>query len=171
MIPPEFSRPFALERLERGPVADAIEADDDERTALAARFDLVALDALTAQLTATAKGDDILLRGELRAVGAQRCVATLDPAPFALVVEIDERFTTRADDDQRAEGEEGDLVALDAPEPVDGDAIDLGELAAQALSLALDPHPRAPDAPNDASYAEADRAPPSPFAKLAALKT
>ncbi|MEM6491718.1 MAG: DUF177 domain-containing protein, partial [Pseudomonadota bacterium] len=59
----------------------------------------------------------------------------------------------------------------DAPEPVDGDAIDLGELAAQALSLALDPHPRAPDAPDDASYAEADSAPPSPFAKLAVLKT
>ena len=31
------------------------------------------------------------------------------------------------------------------PEPFDGDAIDLGELAAQQLALALDPYPKKSD--------------------------
>jgi hypothetical protein len=48
-----------------------------------------------------------------------------------------------------------------------GAVADLGEALAEQLALALDPYPRAPDA---ALPPEAEEAPASPFARLAALR-
>jgi len=166
----EFAHPLAIERLSRGGVDESLTATADQRAALAARFDLLALDALSAQLRIERRRAEIRVVGRFAARGAQRCVATLDPAPFSIDAEIDERFTTEAENDA-ADGEELDIDALDAPELIEGETLDLGELVAQALSLALDPHPRAPHAPADASYAEPAPEVVSPFAKLATLKT
>lgn len=169
MTAPEFVRAFALDDLRGGKAMRSVEATAEERAALARRFELIALDSLSAELKIVEDGAEIRVSGVIRASGAQRCVATLDAAPFALDAPLDERFTTQPETVD-AQTEDFDLSALDAPEPIDGDAIDLGELAAQALALALDPHPRAPHAPEDASYAEPSPYVVSPFAKLAALK-
>ena len=59
----------------------------------------------------------------------------------------------------------------DTPEPVTEDTIDVGEIVAQALGLALDPYPRAPGAEPAATAAEpGDPASSSPFVKLAAIQ-
>ena len=54
MTPPEFSRPIALDTLGDAPREIAIEADEAERAALARRFDLIAVSALTAAMTLSA---------------------------------------------------------------------------------------------------------------------
>ena len=55
---------------------------------------------------------------------------------------------------------DGDEISLDIdhdpPEPIEAGAIDIGELVAQYLSLALDPHPRAPGASLDPDIANSD---------------
>lgn len=168
---PEFSRPVTLESVGKRGAMHAILADGDERRALAQRFDLPALDRLEAEITLSwrrgREGDDLVAGGALRAAGAQACVATLKPAPFALEVEVDERFSPHAERD--VPDDEG-AGADDAIEPLTGDMIDLGELAAQLLAVSLDPYPRAPDAPADGGRIEDTAPPPSPFAKLRDLK-
>jgi uncharacterized metal-binding protein YceD (DUF177 family) len=71
----------------------------------------------------------------------QRCVITLDPFPVELAFALERFFIAegaRHDHVEELEGDEPDIVS--------GDAIDLGELAAEELALNLDPYPRKPGA-------------------------
>ena len=146
---PEFSRPVGVNTLPRGGRTVAIEADEAERAALARRFDLLALDELRVRFTLTpGRGDTVVVAGTLNAAVVQRCVVTLDPVPAAVEDEIEAVF---ADAAGRDEAEiEVDPLAAEVEPLIDG-RIDLGELAAQHLSLALDPYPRSPDAPEPAA--------------------
>lgn len=159
---PEFSRIVRAHEVGGHAKQRAIEADAAERAALAARFGLLSLDTLTATLTLHRQATGIHVAGQIEARGDQRCVATGEPVPF-LITETVALLLTEA-------GVEGDEIELTAPdldrEPLDGDAIDLGEIAAQALALALDPYPRSSaPAPGVISEAEA-RTASSPFAVL-----
>jgi hypothetical protein len=179
---PEFSRVLPLERIGTAWQTKTLTASDDECAALAGRFGLVALRSLRAELRIrrARAGRYVAIEAGLLASVVQTCVVTLEPVP----AELDERFSLllgpigqRGGDSDIAAS--GDLIVdLDQPEPLDGDEIDLGELVAQQLSLALDPYPRAPDVDADAlttiygdkaSTEEADAPPPSPnpFAALA----
>ena len=167
----EFSRPVPLESVGKRGAMHAIMADAAERAALARRFGLAALDRLEAEITLNwrrgSDGDELIAGGALWAEGAQACVATLEPAPFAFEADVDERFSPEAERDvPEAEAAGAD----DAIEPLTGDALDLGELAAQLLAVSLDPYPRAPGAPADGGRIEDVGPPPSPFARLGALK-
>jgi uncharacterized metal-binding protein YceD (DUF177 family) len=144
---PEFSRIVGVGSLPRGGRTIAIEADAAEREALAKRFDLVAIDALQARFALRAgRGDTVLVDGTLTAAVVQRCVVTLDPLPATIDEEIEAVFADAAADHDSAEIEVDPLAA--EVEPLVDGRIDLGELAAQHLLLALDPYPRSPDAPS-----------------------
>jgi len=169
MSAPEFSRLLALDTL-GGPRAISIEADADERAALAARFDLLALDALSAEATLARSGEVVTAKGRLKASVTQSCVASAVPVP----AEIDEPFdivfrpqpTDIRPDEEIELGEAEMDVAFYA-----GGAIDLGEAVAETLALALDPYPRAPDA--DAVLKQAgvkSEEEAGPFGALASLR-
>jgi uncharacterized metal-binding protein YceD (DUF177 family) len=165
----EFSRPFALDTIGSTSRNVAIEANPAERAALAARFDLIAVDALSARASLVQGVDGPVATGQLLATVIQRCVATAGPVTAAL----DEPFTIRFVADQtQGEGE----IELDSADcdtmPHDSRVIDLGEAVAQSLVLALDPFPRAADA--DAVLARAgvvreDDYATGPFASLKGL--
>jgi uncharacterized metal-binding protein YceD (DUF177 family) len=167
---PEFSRIVRLDSLGEAERAEAIEADAAERRALARRFGLAALDALSARLTLLRQGTEVMLAGRLHARVTQSCVASGAPIP----AEIDEPVALVfrpmpadgvPDDEIELEGDELDVLFHD------GAAIDVGEAVAQSLALALDPYPRAPEA--EAALSEAgvrSEAEAGPFAALAALK-
>jgi uncharacterized metal-binding protein YceD (DUF177 family) len=180
--PPEFSRILPLERIGTAWQTKAITASEAECAALAGRFGLVALRSLRAELRVrrARAGRYVAIEAGLLASVVQTCVVTLEPVP----AELDERFSLLLGPIGRRAVESdipaaGDLIVdLDEPEPLDGDEIDLGELVAQQLSLALDPYPRAPDVDaaavatiyGDAAPTEEGDAPPSspnPFAALA----
>ncbi|MFE0753349.1 YceD family protein [Inquilinus sp. NPDC058860] len=149
MTIPEFSRVVGVNTLPRGGRTIAIEADEAERAALARRFDLLALDEFRARFTLTpGRGDTVVVAGALAAAVVQRCVVTLDPVPAAVEDEIEAVFADAAGRDE-AEVEVDPLTA--EVEPLVDGRIDLGELAAQHLSLTLDPYPRSPDAPEPAA--------------------
>ncbi len=143
---PEFSRPFAVDKLGLQPAAVEIAAKPAERAALAARFDLSSLDSLTADLGLRRAGSGLVrVEGRLLAQGAQVCVVSLEPVPFALDLPVSLTFASTPQLDGGGEilvEVEGD----DPPEPIEQGAIDLGEAMAQTLSVALDPFPRLAEA-------------------------
>ena len=139
--PPEFSHPVKFGELGSRPYEAALEADETERTALAARFDCLALDRLTADLEAVREGDVVRVTGSLAAKGTQACIATGDPVPFTIDEPIELLFVPvpkGGDPEEEVELDEDELDSLFH----DGRTVDLGEAAAQSFGLALDPYPR-----------------------------
>ncbi|HEX9964638.1 MAG TPA: DUF177 domain-containing protein [Allosphingosinicella sp.] len=170
----EFSRPYRLESLSAEPLQVEIEAGPAEREALARRFELVSLDALSARVVLVGSGGTVSAMGTLRARVTQSCVATAEPVGAPVQEEFRIEFRPLPADgrpDEEIELGEGELDVVF----YEGGSIDLGEAVAQTLLLALDPYPRSPAA--EAALREAGvkseeeaRAESSPFAALAALK-
>jgi len=167
---PELSRPVRIDSLGEGGRTVAVEADAGERAALAARFGLLSLDALSAEANLRREGEIVLATGRVRASVVQACAASGAPVPAT----IDEPFSLRF----VPEGEAGDAEIELSPEDWDmidyaGGAVDLGEAVAETLALSLDPFPRAPDADavlRAAGVLSEDEVVTGPFAALRALK-
>ena len=164
-VPPEFSRPFSVERIGHGGKTVTLTAEEAECHALAERFGILAVDSLTARLTVRAVGPVFLVEGRLVARVVQSCVVTLEPVAAG----IEEEFQVTFGCETPEEGHELviDLDAEDPPDPIIDGHIDLGEVVAEHLALALDPFPRAPGA----QFAmPGDDQPAGVFAALAALR-
>jgi uncharacterized metal-binding protein YceD (DUF177 family) len=159
---PEFSRPLRAHEIGGNPRRQIIEADAAERQALAKRFDLLALDQMVADVTLRREAAGIRVSGQIDASGSQPCVATADPVPFLISEPLALLLT-----ESQPEGDEIELADDDLDtEPLIGDIIDIGEIAAQALALALDPYPRSARSAPGVISEEAARAATSPFAIL-----
>src|SRR5687768_14457361 len=85
---PEFSRPVRLDTLGSEKRAMSIEANEEERRALAARFGLQAVERLSADASLTRSGDQVTATGRISAKVVQSCVATDVPVDE----EVDEPF-------------------------------------------------------------------------------
>ena len=154
-----------------------INANPEERAALAKRFDLLGIDRLEAVFSLKRAGGGVIhVQGEIEAELTQACVVTLAPVPAKIGESFSADFATRESggEDARRRPAETDLdfEAEDPPEPIRNGHIDLGELAAEQLSLALNPYPRAPGAaipeefsPDPDAEEEAERA-VNPFSIL-----
>lgn len=160
----EFSRVVSVARLPMGGSHYNIVAKAEERAALAARFDLVALDRLEAEAHLCAEAGGVRLEARIEAEVVQKCVVSLKPFPST----VTESFSLlyRADEEER----EVELSPEDDIEILAGDEIDIGEAVAQQLSLALDPYPRAPGMEPEPEAAPEAPERENPFAKLASLR-
>ncbi len=161
-MPPELSRPLVLAHVPAAGRQLRIEADTGECTALAARFGIPAVESLVAELHLMPEaGGAVRVQGRLRAAVTQNCVVTVEP----VAQQVDQPLALRL----LPAGQVAD-EAPDEPDEIEaeGEAIDLGEVVAEQLALALDPYPRAPGAemPDAARDPEA-----SPFAALRSLRT
>jgi uncharacterized metal-binding protein YceD (DUF177 family) len=161
----EFARLVPLTRVASEPFRQRIAADEAERAALARRFDLVSLDRLEADIELLREpSGTILLSATFEAVFAQECVVTFDP----IAGNISERFQLRyGPPDIEINVPTGD----DDPafEPLDAEAIDIGEAVAQEFSLALPSFPRADNAEVETEIEADQSAGNGPFAALARL--
>lgn len=167
---PEFSRTVDAETVSEAPRHIEIGADESERRRLAGRFGLKAVDRLSAKLTLVRRAGILHVDGRVEADVVQSCVVTGD----ALAVHVDEAIALRFVPDALASSldEEIELSEEDCDTlPIEAGRIDLGELAAETLALALDPYPRSPEA--EASLEEGmlgDESEAGPFAALKALR-
>lgn len=171
----EFSKivPLTQGRL---PQTVELRATPEQRDALARRFGIIAVNDLQAVVTVAARANagEYEVKGWLRAEVVQECVVTFEPVVERVESDVHRLFgppppaTTEIDLDPLA----------DEPEPFAGAELDLGEITAEELALALDPYPHAVDAEavmedvvaDDAdSDGEAPR--PQPFASLKARLT
>lgn len=168
---PEFSRPIPVDMLEDEAGSFEGAAEPDERAALALRYGAPAVSALAYEATIAPSDGGWRVTGAARAEITQTCVITLEPVESV----VEERFERRYLPSARIASLELDMDADEAPEPLP-EAIDLGEIAAEAIALGVDPYPRRPDARFEGRRAGPPGAPPltedaaRPFAKLAALK-
>lgn len=140
----EFARPARIDTIGEQGRSVSIAAEAEERTALAHRFGLVALDRLEADIEVRRAGEIVHATGRVRARATQACVATGTPVEQVIDVPMTLRFVPDA---QAPTQEEKELDSDDCDTiGYDGASVDLGEAAAETLYLALDPFPRAADA-------------------------
>jgi len=164
----EFARPQRIDTIGGEPRAVEIEADAQERAALAKRFDLIGIERLTGSFTIRRDAAGIVVEGRVAAAVTQACSITGDP----LAATVDEPVALRFVPEEDAGQDEVELGDSDIDViPYDGGAIDLGEVAAETMALALDPFPRGPNAEaklKETGVLSEEQA--GPFGALAALK-
>jgi hypothetical protein len=156
---PEFSRPLEVASVPPDGRVVEVVANADERTRLAARFGLPAIDSLACRFTLRPlAGGGLAAEGALAASVRHVCVVSNEDFAADVAEDFALRFVPLA-----ALSAE---IAVDGPDdiPITGSTVDLGEAAAEQLALALDPFPRHPDLP-DPPEAE-DAGPGSAFAAL-----
>lgn len=165
----EFARPARIDTIGEESHTVSIAADASERAALAARFDLLSLDRLEADISIRRAGEIVHASGMVRASVTQACVATGVSLPQTIETPLALRFVP---EEQTTAQEETELDADDCDTiGYDGAAIDLGEAAAETLYLALDPFPRAADADQKLKAAGVlTEGEAGPFAALQALR-
>lgn len=141
---PEFSRPIPIDTIGAGAASHSVEADTEECTALAARFELKSIEGLSAEAEIRRDGPAIYAKGFARAKVTQNCIATGNLVANKVEAEFDLRFLPESAQPREEE------IELSADEcetmPYADGAIDLGEAAAQTVALALDPFPRSENA-------------------------
>jgi uncharacterized metal-binding protein YceD (DUF177 family) len=144
----ELERIVDLDRMGPSGAALDIVASDNERAALVRRFGFLGLPVFSARATIDRRpGGQIVVEGRLRGKVVQACILTLDPVSQ----DLDETFRIvfkqgLADERDPESGEAVISAQADAPEPLTGNLLDVGEIVAEQLSLAAEPYPRRPGA-------------------------
>lgn len=159
----ELERLVPLDRVGARGMDVAVEANDEERAALARRLGIPAVLHLICRFRLRRAAPGIVdADGTLEACVVRTSVITLDDFAQDVAEAFELRFVPA--------GQEGGDEDPDAPDeiPYAGTALDLGEAAAEQLALALDPYPREPGAalPDEGASDPA----PTPFAALGRLR-
>jgi len=130
-------RPARLERA----------AEPGELDAIAARLGVARVERfeLKAELAVLPEGDVYLARGDVSLVAERTCVVTLEPFLEQTAVTFEEYFTTAP----TKATTEADAIDPDETEIelLEDDRVEFGEIALQHAAMALNPYPRAPEAP------------------------
>ena len=136
---PEFSVAINLESIREKPCEMSLEANQDERAALSRRFGLISLDSLTAKLSLKwlDQGRLLSVSGQITGDVQQSCVVTLDPVRATVTEDVEIVFA-------RGSVDKEDTEHPNEVEPLDGQTLDVGEIVAEEMLLALDPYPRHP---------------------------
>jgi uncharacterized metal-binding protein YceD (DUF177 family) len=169
-VTPEFSHVIDAETISESPRTVEIGANEAERAALARRFSIESIERLSARMRLRRSAGVIHAEGHVEAAITQNCVVTGEPlrvsidAPFS-VRYVPDAFKAPEEEERELTPEDCDTLALE------GDQIDLGELAAETLALAIDPFPRCQGAEAVLRESEVlDEAAVGPFAALKSLK-
>lgn len=142
------SYPVNVARLARSGLPVWLDADEEQRVALASAHDLLRVERFRFDLTlAPWKGDGVRVTGRVAAAISQACIITLEPVEDEIDEEID---TVLVPEGSRlatpkwvGEGEMLlDAEGPDAPETFSGDSLDVGALAEEFFALAINPYPR-----------------------------
>lgn len=139
----EFSHIITLAELKSDQGIIALEANDEQRTALAVRFDIPVIYSLKANVTIL--DNPIQMRGTMSAQLDQICVATGETINSFIEEDIAINFMENPNidpNDSEIELEDEDCETIFH----NGSDIDIGEAIAQSLYLAIDPFPRIKDA-------------------------
>jgi uncharacterized metal-binding protein YceD (DUF177 family) len=154
----EFNRRISIDQLHGYKHPFSIEANAEERKALAQRFGLLSLDRLQAKGLVMLDADRALVRvdGHLSAELTQTCVVSLERVIQRVDAPFQRTYSTHMKDEweeSRDNGREINLTTEDdeVPEPLVGGIVDLGEAVSEHLALEIDPFPRIPDLAHRAS--------------------
>lgn len=140
---PEFSRPLDVRQAEGK--APRLEANEAERAAVAARFALVRIDRLVAEIELHRQDRVIEARGRMLADFVQPCAVSAEDVEVSIEEPLFFRFVPEttiyaADEEIELSAEEADEIEYT------GTHFDLGEAVTQTLGLAIDPFLTGPEA-------------------------
>lgn len=149
----EFERQVSVHELPADGLKVEFAAEDNELEAIARRMGIPSVERLKIGVTLRALegGKVVEVGGALDALVTQECVATLEPIervysePLRILFMEPKRARQEIpsiDEEALVDAEEDDIEILVE------DTIDVGEIAVQYLSLALDPYPRRDDIPD-----------------------
>ena len=159
-----FRRVLDVSRLAPGvPVTVELVMSEADRATLAEDFRLPGVQSLVGEALAARRAGLIEVEGRVRATLTRQCVASLDDMDEVIDEAFAVVFTEHAPEVAEAEAE----ADLDAPEPIEGGRLDLGQVLLEQLVLAMAPHPRKPGAEPPADPGAGARI--SPFDALKAL--
>ena len=171
----ELSREMSFENLTSELTEFQFEASADECRALAERLGILVLHHIkvTGVAGRTTAGGDIDLNGKIQAAVEQNCSLTLEPIRADVNTSFNIRFSDRISEDTPIGRIEEELGARSL-EPMPTGPVDVGEIAAQYLSMAINPFPRTSGVTLDVSALEGvvilseedDREARSPFSQL-----
>ncbi len=168
-----LSLPYRTAALsDRKPTRFRLIPDAATRAAMAKALDVIAVNHFEFEGEITPSGrHDYRLTGTMQARVVQACIVTLAPVPVTLNEVVNRRYSADA---AEPEGEEVEMMD-DTLDPMP-EVLDVGDVALEALALALPLYPRAPgaaleeavfSAPGNAPLTDSDL---KPFAGLAGLK-
>lgn len=153
----EWTALVDVEKLPNSPKTFHIEADERERIDLARRMGILSVERAEADITLQrVSGGVVHAIGSMRADVTQSCVVSLAPVAQAIEEQFEGWFGNDSSavsfarakserDAKKSGGMESEILEESVdPEPIVGGAVDIGELAAQNLSLFLEPYPHAP---------------------------
>lgn len=186
----EFPHILAASKIGPVPTDLNFAANERECAALARRYNILGVQSVDveARLVREADGMTIAVTGKFVANVTQACVTTLEPVPDRIEEEFEGFFLDESQarsfmraKKRKVEVDDGDMPLeddeagvtdeRDDPEPVTNGAVDVGELVAQYLSLALNPYPHSEKALAEGPLGEeTDVKKPNPFAVLKDLK-
>jgi uncharacterized metal-binding protein YceD (DUF177 family) len=164
--------------ISHNPVEVHVEADPREREAVARLWQVVSIQALSADLKIRRwKKDGVKVMGHIRGQVTQSCVVTLEPVVYDIDEELDQIYVPEGSPLARIPAnDQGEMIVdpdgPDLPETFAGDAIDAGAIVAEFAAMGLEPYPRKPGVEFAAHIENPDgpEAKPSPFAVLKGLK-
>lgn len=136
----EFERMIDSARLPSS--EQLIEANTNECAALARRFGLVAVKALSARVTLEHQGQSVRASGTVAAAIVQSCAVSGEDLPVKIAEPIALRFVPATSHADEVELEEAELDDIE----MDQGRFDLGEAVAQTMALAIDPYLEGPNA-------------------------
>lgn len=157
---------------EKGSVEVTFNPTAEECKALAQRFQILDVKQFSAKVLVKATAPDLFrLTGWVKARVVQECIVNGSPVSEEINEQYDEVVTTSAallGGEDEVDGDNDRPVEL-----IEGDSIDVAEIAIQWLALSLDPYPRS-DAPlyeySDEAENPNEISKKSPFAVLETLK-
>ncbi|MGN1078560.1 MAG: YceD family protein [Alphaproteobacteria bacterium] len=146
-ISPEFSYIVDVRQIPVSGLTLDLRADEAQRRALADRFDIPSIKALSARVVLTKINKDrVRVNGTFEADVEQICVVTLEPFVQQVQDHFSVIFSQEEDPSLKLNEIDLDMDEDNDVEILENGKIDVGELTAEFLSLALDPFPHAPDA-------------------------
>lgn len=181
MMVSEWSHIFDVEDLTDKPEKLTISPDEEQVKALLNRLGVSGLQNLTAELSLQRQNQIVYVQGAVSAKVTQPCVVTLDPVETEIKDEFEAWFAdpedavsiAKARRERETKKGGSELPMLDEsedPEPITEGQIDLGELATQYLSLAINPYVHAEgveyELGDDSEQAQASETRENPFAAL-----
>ncbi len=169
----EFSHVVSVDGIAALPKEIVLTATPDQCTGLAARFGLGSIEAFTARLSVAQEARGLHVTGTVSAQLQYLCRVSAEPFPGKVHEPINILFLEGVTEADLPSPEEAALN----PDPMEllplhGHELDLGEIAAESLGLALEPFPRGPNADTAMKQLgilseEQARLAASPFAALA----
>ncbi len=167
-----FSRPVRIGEIGKGGLAFSVEANEEERNALATLLGVVTVNKLTAEVDVmpwrkTGARVNINLTANIR----QTCVVSLEDFDEDIEETFERSYAGRGDKIHNPKSDSELILNPDTddpPEVLDGDSFDVGEVITEHLALILDPYPRRPGV--DFGTHKEGPTPASPFDVLKQLK-